>query len=545
MGIFNDKWNKNNFSIYKSEEKTVLKLIEKLNNFIGELTKGIDEKTDKKGNHEGSWQGLTRPTLSEEGMRATVEQINDVKIPSINENINTLNDNQEILFNDIDKTKTDLSVIKETQINVLNPPNGLLPLVPDYYDANWNVNPNPTDNSDRLQAIIDYVLNNEDGHITPIFIPSGSYYFTKTLVINKRYNKWASSSPIFTLIGSGNGAMAIGGGGTTLIKETSGSFIRMCEEENGQYPGGGAAYVIKPLNFVRRMKIEGINFIGNMSSPHMGNGITGRGIFRSELRNLTFQGFKEMIRFGQKDGLSETSADGISLDYCERNVFDSINGRNVNNFIIVQGGDITSIKNCYLSELTSSTSVGLKFIGGNDFVTLENNIFHFNVTGTGGAIAYGIYGNFLKGLRLVSNHIENLNGKLIGGVIDNVVCTENMILATAQLDKPINIAFNFKYGNLVFKNNSVFMPQPTTRFFDLTTEYSTLNTDIANNIVRTSKESTETYQLITNLGGAYYEKGQWGSPIKIGNSYLWTHQNKLYINSVKPTSGFDGTLIGG
>ena len=104
MGLF-DKWNKNKFSIYKSEEKTVLKLIENINNFVGKLAKGIDDstdeltkrinnktdeltkrinnKTDLYGDHKGSWQGLNRPTLSEEGMRATVEQLADETIPNI------------------------------------------------------------------------------------------------------------------------------------------------------------------------------------------------------------------------------------------------------------------------------------------------------------------------------------------------------------------------------------------------------------------------------------------------------------------------------
>ena len=67
MGLF-DKWNNNKFSIYKSEEKTVLKLIENINNFVGKLAKGIDDntdeltnKTDLYGDHKGTWQGY-RPS---------------------------------------------------------------------------------------------------------------------------------------------------------------------------------------------------------------------------------------------------------------------------------------------------------------------------------------------------------------------------------------------------------------------------------------------------------------------------------------------------
>lgn len=69
-----DKWNRNNFSIYNSEEKTVLGLIEDISNFNSEIIKEIDNKTDLFGDHKGSWQGLNKPTLSEEGAFAQVER---------------------------------------------------------------------------------------------------------------------------------------------------------------------------------------------------------------------------------------------------------------------------------------------------------------------------------------------------------------------------------------------------------------------------------------------------------------------------------------
>lgn len=81
MGLL-DKWNKNKFSIYKSEEKTVLKLIESLGKWLEDLIKVTDNKTDLYGDHKGSWQGLNKPTLSEEGMRATVELLNEVTVPN-------------------------------------------------------------------------------------------------------------------------------------------------------------------------------------------------------------------------------------------------------------------------------------------------------------------------------------------------------------------------------------------------------------------------------------------------------------------------------
>ena len=82
--------NGNRFSVYTSEEKTVLGVINELAQEnsqaiqeIDVINKVLEEKTDIYGDHKGTWQGLSRPTLSEEGMRSIVEDIIDNKIPSI------------------------------------------------------------------------------------------------------------------------------------------------------------------------------------------------------------------------------------------------------------------------------------------------------------------------------------------------------------------------------------------------------------------------------------------------------------------------------
>ena len=59
-------YNGNSFTVYDDE----LSMLE----IVDEHHKAIVNKTDLYGDHKGSWQGLNRPTLSEEGMRATVEQ---------------------------------------------------------------------------------------------------------------------------------------------------------------------------------------------------------------------------------------------------------------------------------------------------------------------------------------------------------------------------------------------------------------------------------------------------------------------------------------
>ena len=78
----------NRFTIYDDEVKSALKLIKKLGNTTNEVIDTLNEKTDKTGNHLGAWQGLDRPTLSEEGMRATVENLNEKVIPEMQTKIN-------------------------------------------------------------------------------------------------------------------------------------------------------------------------------------------------------------------------------------------------------------------------------------------------------------------------------------------------------------------------------------------------------------------------------------------------------------------------
>lgn len=84
MNRLKEKWNKNNFSIYQSEEKTVLRLIQNIFNFNKEIIDELENKTDKNGNHLGQWQGLDKPTMSVEGTTALVEKLAREQLPVIN-----------------------------------------------------------------------------------------------------------------------------------------------------------------------------------------------------------------------------------------------------------------------------------------------------------------------------------------------------------------------------------------------------------------------------------------------------------------------------
>ena len=92
-------YNGNKFSVYTSEEKTVLGLLDELGSQVNHNTDTLDNKTDLYGDHKGTWQGLNRPTLSDEGMRATVEDIIGNKIPSIEFSMDGINSTLHIMDN--------------------------------------------------------------------------------------------------------------------------------------------------------------------------------------------------------------------------------------------------------------------------------------------------------------------------------------------------------------------------------------------------------------------------------------------------------------
>lgn len=95
-------WNGNRFSVYTSEEKSVLGLIKEMgdqtnynSDEIVRLTQSDNKKVshqemqelykiDKQANFTGSWFGIKRPTQSDVGLAGTVEQLIDETIPGIN-----------------------------------------------------------------------------------------------------------------------------------------------------------------------------------------------------------------------------------------------------------------------------------------------------------------------------------------------------------------------------------------------------------------------------------------------------------------------------
>lgn len=92
-------WNKKNFSIYTSDERSALGLIEELGKQTNHNTEEIENvkesdnkkvshdemisiyKVDKNANFTGSWHGIEKPTRSNEGLASTVEKILSEYVP--------------------------------------------------------------------------------------------------------------------------------------------------------------------------------------------------------------------------------------------------------------------------------------------------------------------------------------------------------------------------------------------------------------------------------------------------------------------------------
>ena len=95
-------WNKKNFSIYTSDERSALGLIEELGNQTNYNTEELEKvkesdnkkvshdemnriyKIDKNADFTGSWHGISKPSASQEGLQTIVDKIVEKDIPFIN-----------------------------------------------------------------------------------------------------------------------------------------------------------------------------------------------------------------------------------------------------------------------------------------------------------------------------------------------------------------------------------------------------------------------------------------------------------------------------
>ena len=147
-------WNKKNFSIYTSDERSALGLIEELGNQTNYNTQELEKvkesdnkkvshdemisiyKIDKNADFTGSWYGIEKPTASQEGLQTIVDKIVEQDIPNINSQLDT-KANYEYVNNQISiaqlegatidtssfLTRSDLDYLLIKSINKFNPKN--------------------------------------------------------------------------------------------------------------------------------------------------------------------------------------------------------------------------------------------------------------------------------------------------------------------------------------------------------------------------------------------------------------------------------------
>ena len=212
-----DRPNGNRFSVYTCEEKTVLGVINELaqENIqvakeIEVINKAIEGKTDLYGDHKGSWQGLSKPTLSEEGMRATVEGI----------------------------------IANKLIINVLQPIGEFTPLV----------NDGITDNTEFLQKILN------DENVYEVIFPNGTYKFTNINFNNKK------------IIGQGNSILLSDGvinvGDNSKIENITFKSITVNKNEKGHYNNCGILTLVKNAKNVEISNCKGIGLNIFLENSH-------------------------------------------------------------------------------------------------------------------------------------------------------------------------------------------------------------------------------------------------------------------------------------
>ena len=393
-------------SIYELDEYTITELLCK---FADE----INNKTDLTGNHLGQWQGLDKPTLSEEGLRSTVEK-NARDIESLNNNLNSINQNLSDNVNSINQNLSDnnsnIENIKNKleNLNIVN--------VKDY----GAIGDGQTDDTQAIQNAIDSIPN---GGI--VYIPTGVYNYTQLRIKNDGV----------CLIGNHSGT-SFSGSTLKCISEGDCSILVVKDSDDKLFGGGlynlnifGSEYehvlyndhITKPINNVGIL-IKHTSFFNmeNVTVYGFGKGnciidgaydgsiincefvYCGENGYCLELRktseyvdicnsmkfvNCKLEFGKNLLRVeGSRNIIfnncklevgCDTSTHPIRIeDTCyEVNFNNCIFSNNENNgFMIVSYNQGTSINNCQFSNGVLEGGVGAKWVYGS-YLMLNNNLF--------------------------------------------------------------------------------------------------------------------------------------------------------------------------
>lgn len=375
-----------------------------------------------------------------------------------------------------------------------------------------------TNDTVAIQAAIDYCLT-DPRRPKKLMFPAGKFLITDNLYIKVRESGTGVNWGLFQIEGQGGGSYTDGSVGTTLICTTSGKAIfRICEESTGAYPGGGAGVVTQPLNYLRRVDISHINFVGDAANPTNVDGIVGRGIFHSRVYRCGFYALNYGIRFGKQGATSqETSADSIQLDYCEQNVISRNIFKKVENHVNIMAGDISTIEGNFFSTTATASGIILRLVGGQDCYDIHSNIFQPYVNGTNAALTKAIHIIGVRGYKFSYNHFEGVTGNLITadtqaseyGVLEN-----NLIYGATQSTTYIFNLYMAATNQFILRSNNIAMPNPSASFINWGGSGGATGKqifiDFSDNKVTTTLGGSTTYDITVN--SAVYrtvEEGNW------------------------------------
>lgn len=430
-----------------------------------------------------------------------------------------------------------------------------------YFPVGYATN-GSVDYTSYIQAAIDDCLIDARRPRKLVF-PAGKFLITDDLVIKVKEASVNVNWGQFMIEGQGGGSYSDGSVGTTLICTASGkSILRICEEPDGSYPGGGAGVVTTPLNYMRRVRISDMNFIGDPANPANVNAIVGRGVYHSLFYRCGFYALNYGIRLGKAEATSqETSADGYELDYCEQNTVERCTFKNVKTHVHILAGDTTAIRDNFFSLCPANTGRIFYFSGGNDFYKVHGNIFHTGVSGAATTpLIKAIQMYYIRGIDFQDNHFEHVNGKIFFGSCEVLNFENNLVTGSVQSTANIfDLAFVNQNARLTFENNNVGMPEPAVNFFNLAVigddgSYARLKTCriryFNRNKVVTALGGTTTWNLSGNAHGLGYAEGRWTDPIHISDwndAFMWYSlaNAKLMVKyGSAPVSDTDGVRLG-
>jgi hypothetical protein len=426
-----------------------------------------------------------------------------------------------------------------------------------------------TDDTEAFQNCIDFCITNPARPKT-MWIPiaqGGRYILTSDLVINVRDSSVSYNPARFSIIGEqGKGGRQGHDVGCTLYRTGApGSIIRICEETDGTFPGGGKETVVNPLNFMRSVNISGLNFVGyGATTPNTITGVSGRSIDNSIIESCGFAGLNFGIRFGT--GLENvanevTTIGNVTLDYCERNLITRCSFGYVRKHIYITAPDISTITQCFFSGLinTDGSDYVLYWAAGNDYLTFSKNIVHprtsaFPTSPVGSVIR--CYST--RGVLFEENHFEGLSKKLFDlAIVEDVEVRSNLIQGVTIAGYDVDNVFNIsgkEYARINIHDNNVALPLITDSFIKVAaisdtgnTKLKTINLNYYPNRATTVLGGTTPLVLTSNLDSLYIENGQAFNPGRIGRSYLFSddteHLRTKLISDGKPSANTDGAIM--